>query len=74
MRLNIEFRGPLEATSFVRVPKIDPPGAPGMVFDLWVFGFGLLMKLNMSNGPRSVFVGRMFLLEARGTKAKNHTF
>ena len=32
--LDLRFRGPLEAKSFVRGPKIDPPGAPGRVFDL----------------------------------------
>jgi hypothetical protein len=31
---DLRFRGPLEAKSFVRGPKIDPPGAPGRVFDL----------------------------------------
>ncbi len=32
--LDLRFRGPLEAKSFVRAPKIDPPAAPGRVFDL----------------------------------------
>ena len=32
--LDLRFRGPLEAESFVRGRKIDPPGAPGRVFDL----------------------------------------
>ncbi len=32
--LDLRFRGPLEAKYFVRSPKIDPPGAPGRVFDL----------------------------------------
>ena len=32
--LDLRFRGPLEAKSFVRAPKIDPPGAQGRVFDL----------------------------------------
>ncbi len=32
--LDLRFRGPLEAKSFVRGPKIDPPGALGMVFNL----------------------------------------
>ncbi len=32
--LDLRFRGPLEAKSFARGPKIDPPGAPGRVFDL----------------------------------------
>ncbi len=32
--LDLRFRGPLKAKSFVRVRKIDPPGAPGRVFDL----------------------------------------
>jgi hypothetical protein len=27
--LELRFRGPLEAKSFVRAPKIDPLGAPG---------------------------------------------
>ncbi len=31
---DLRFRGPLEAISFVRGRKIDPPGAPGRVFDL----------------------------------------
>ena len=30
----LRFRCPLDAKSFVRGPKIDPPGAPGTVFDL----------------------------------------
>jgi hypothetical protein len=32
--LDLRFRGPLEAKSFVRGRKFDPPGAPGRVFDL----------------------------------------
>ncbi len=32
--LDLRFRGPLEAKSFVRGLDIDPPGAPGRVFDL----------------------------------------
>ncbi len=32
--LDLRLRGPLEAKSFVRGPKIDPPGAPGRVFDV----------------------------------------
>ncbi len=32
--LDLRFRGPLEAKSFVRGRKNDPPGAPGRVFDL----------------------------------------
>ncbi len=32
--LDLRFRGPLEAKSFVRGRKIEPPGAPGKVFDL----------------------------------------
>jgi hypothetical protein len=32
--LDLGFRGPLEAKSFVRGRKIYPPGAPGRVFDL----------------------------------------
>ncbi len=31
---DLGFRGPLEARSSVRGPKIDPPGAQGRVFDL----------------------------------------
>ncbi len=32
--LDLRFRGPLEAKSFVRGRNSDPPGAPGRVFDL----------------------------------------
>ncbi len=32
--LDLRFRGPLEVKSFVRGPKIEPPGAPGRVLDL----------------------------------------
>jgi hypothetical protein len=32
--LDLRFGGPLEAKTFVRAPKIDPPGAPGRVFGL----------------------------------------
>ena len=32
--LDLGFRGPSEAKSFVRGRKIEPPGAPGRVFDL----------------------------------------
>jgi hypothetical protein len=32
--LDLRFWGPLEAKSFVRGLKIEPPGAPGRVFDL----------------------------------------
>ncbi len=32
--LDLRFRGHLEAKSFLRGPKIDPPGAQGRVFDL----------------------------------------
>ena len=32
--LDLRFRGPLEAKSFVRGRKIDPPGASGRVLDL----------------------------------------
>ncbi len=34
VHLDLRFRGPLEAKSVVRGPKIDPPGAQGRVFDL----------------------------------------
>ncbi len=32
--LDLRLRGPLEAKSFIRALKIDPPGAPGRAFDL----------------------------------------
>jgi hypothetical protein len=32
--LDLRFRGPLEAKSFVRAPKIDRPGAPGRALHL----------------------------------------
>ncbi len=31
--LDLRFRGPLEAKSFIRGPNIDPPGAPGGVLN-----------------------------------------
>ncbi len=31
--LDLGLRGPLAAKSVVRAPKVDPPGAPGRVFD-----------------------------------------
>ncbi len=71
--LDLRFRGPLEAKSFVRGPKIDPPGAPGRVFDLKCRSCGPVRRC-FSEGRRSGFLAKCFL-EACGTKAKKpHLF
>ena len=51
--LDLRFRGPLEAKSFVRAPKIDPPGAPGG---------SLILNAHLvvvTAAVRSSFVGRV---------------
>ncbi len=45
--LDLRFRGPREAKSFVRGPKIDPPGAPGRVFDLKCTSCGYVRRCTM---------------------------
>ena len=37
---DLRIRCPLDAKSFVRGPKTDPPGAPGTVFDLKCTSWG----------------------------------
>ncbi len=44
--LDLRFRGLLEAKPFVLAPKIDPPGAPGRVFDLKCASCGLVRRCN----------------------------
>ena len=47
--MDLRFRGPLEAKSFVRGPKFDPPGAPGRVFDLKCASCGHVRRCQMIN-------------------------
>ncbi len=48
--LDLRFRGSLEAKSFVRAPTIDPPGAPGRVFDLKCASCGHVRRCNTKKG------------------------
>ena len=47
---DLRFRCPLDAKSFVRGPKIDPPGAPGTVFDLNAHLVVIYVRLCFFNG------------------------
>ncbi len=54
--LDLRIPGPFEAKSFVRGRKIDPPGAPGRVFDLEMSIVWLCPPLTF---------GRYFILKIR---------
>ncbi len=56
--MDLRFRGPLEAKSFVRGPKIDPPGAPLKVFDIKCRCCGRDRRCNVAARRSGVGLGR----------------
>ena len=54
--LDLGFRGPSEAKSFVRGRKIEPPGAPGRVFDLKCASCGHVRRCS-SHKHKGIFSG-----------------
>ncbi len=71
--LDLRFRGPLEAKSFVRGRKIDPPGAPGRVFDLKCASCGHVRPCT-SQSLVNYMVLRVVFIKNKKNKKTNYGF